>query len=505
MQVPFRLFVLVAVSADLAAQAPRREPADLLIVRGTVVTMDATRRVLDDGAVAVLGSRIVAVGSTAELTARYEARETIDAHRKIVMPGLIDGHGHAGHTMVKTLGTDIERWYEATEQIYARGSTVDFWRADGQLAALEKLRFGVTTSLVLFGGGDNVHRVDDVRYGDAYLEAIERVGLRWFLAVGPRRGPFPKTFTHWDGDRARDVAVSFDQQMQVSEALIRRWHGAADGRINLAVVFPTQNPATSPLTGSALAEVQAQARAARDLSRRHRVLFVQDGHTRGTVQFAHDQLGLLGPDAIFSHATELTPEEIALVARTGTKIAHNPSANYSMRGRNPTTELLEAGATVMLGSDGVAPDRSYDMFRHAFQAMRYHRFHFRDTNVLPAGKVLEMMTVDAARALGLDAQVGSLEPGKQADIILVDWFRPHLVPMNMPLYRLAYFANGNDVSTVLVDGRVLMRDRQVLSVNEEEALLFAEREANAAIQRTGLQALTETPEGFWGRTRLPQP
>ena len=505
---PFACAVVLAASisaAELPAQASGREPADLLITRGTVVTMDSVRRVLEDGAVAIIGSRIVAVGTTAELTARYHARETIDAHRKIVMPGLIDGHGHAGHTMVKTLGTDIERWYEATEKIYARGSTVDFWRADGQLAALEKLRFGVTTSLVLFGGGDNVHRTDHERYGDAYLEAVQRVGLRWFLAVGPRRGPFPKTFTNWEGERAQDVAVSFEQQMQVSEALIRRWHGAADGRINLAVVFPTQNPATNPLTGENLVEVQAQARAARALSRRHRVLFVQDGHTRGTVQFAHDQLDLLGPDAIFSHATELTPEEIELVARTGTKIAHNPSANFSIRGRNPTTELLEAGATVMLGSDGVAPDRSYDMFRHGFQAMRYHRFHFRDTNVLPAGKVLEMMTIDAARALGIDADVGSLEPGKKADIILVDWFRPHMVPMNMPLYRLAYFANGNDVSTVLVDGRVLMRDRQVLSVNEEEALLFAEREANAAIRRMGLQELMETPEGFWGGSRLRRP
>jgi 5-methylthioadenosine/S-adenosylhomocysteine deaminase len=269
------------------------------------------------------------------------------------------------------------------------------------------------------------------------------------------------------------------------------------------VVFPTHNQTSNALRGAALDELRAQARATRDLSRRHGLLFVQDGHTRGTVQFAHDTLGLLGPDAILSHATELTEAEIALIARTGTKIAHNPSANFSMRGRNPTTELLDAGATVMLGSDGVAPDRSYDMFRHGFQAMRYHRFHFRDTNVLPAGKVLEMMTIDAARALGIEAQVGSLEPGKKADIILVDWFRPHMVPMNMPLYRLAYFANGNDVATVLVDGRVLMRDRVVLSVNEADALLLAEREANAAIRRTGLEALQETPEGFWGRTRIP--
>jgi cytosine/adenosine deaminase-related metal-dependent hydrolase len=157
----------------------------------------------------------------------------------------------------------------------------------------------------------------------------------------------------------------------------------------------------------------------------------------------------------------------------------------------------------MLGSDGVAPDRSYDMFRHMFQAMRYHRFHWRDTKVLPPGKVLEMVTIEAARALGMDKEIGSLEAGKKADVILIDWWRPHMVPMNMPLYRVAYFANGNDVSTVLVNGRVLMRDRVVLSVNENEVLTMAEREANAAIRRTGLDSLVRTPEGFWGRSRFP--
>ena len=115
-----------------------------------------------------------------------------------------------------------------------------------------------------------------------------------------------------------------------------------------------------------------------------------------------------------------------------------------------------------------------------------------------------MVTVDAAKALGMEKEIGSLEAGKKADVILVDWFRPHLMPMNMPLYRLVYYANGNDVSTVLVDGRVLMRDRRVLSVNEEEVLLLAQREADAAIKRSGLEKLVETPEGFWGRSRLPR-
>lgn len=493
----------LAITAAFGLDRRAKEAVDILITGGTVITMDSARRVIDDGAVAIRADRIVAVGTSADLGARFTGRQVIDAKRKIVMPGLIDGHGHAGHGLVKSLGMDTEQWYPATEQIYARGSSVDFWRAEGLLTGVERVRFGVTTALSLFGGGDMVMRTDDERYGDAYLKATQDVGLRYILAVGPRRPPFPKTFTQWSGDSARDVPVSFEQQMAVSEALIQRWHGKGDGRISLAVAFPTHDPKERRITGPALEEIKAQARTARALSRKYKLLFTQDGHTTGTVKFA-DELGLLGPDALLSHATEFTDEEIAILARTNTRIVHNPSANAATRRRFQLVELLDAGVTVMLGSDGVAPDRSYDMFRHMFQAMRYHRFYWRDTNVLPAGKVLEMVTVDAARALGMEKEIGSLEAGKKADVILIDWWRPHMVPMNMPLYRVAYFANGNDVSTVLVNGRVLMRDRRVLSVNEDSVLTMAQREADLAIKRTGLGKLVETPEGFWGRSRLPK-
>lgn len=492
----------VAVATACApARAADTEPADILITDGTIVTMDPARRVIDDGAVAIVGNRIAAVGTTAELKARFRPRETIDARRKIVMPGLIDGHGHAGHELLKTLGADGDDWNANVERMYAHGSTPDFWRADAMLAGLERLKFGVTTSVNFFGGGADVYRVDDPKYGDAYVDGIKQIGVRWFLGVGPRRGPYPSAFTDWTGATKRELQVPFDRQLAVSEELIRKWNGAADGRVKMAVVFPTISP-DEKLAGPALDAVVHEAHAARDLSKRYHVLFLQDGHTRGTVKYANDVLGLLGPDAIFSHATNLTDEEIKLIASTGTRISHNPSAIFSMYGRNPATELIDAGAIVMLGSDGVAPDRSFDMFRHMFQATRYHRFYFHDAKVLPAGKVLEMATIDAAKALGMEKEIGSLEAGKKADIILVDWFKPHLVPMNMPVYRLVYYANGEDVSTVLVDGRVLMRDRKVLTVDEEKILTAAQRESDLAVNRAGLKGLDALPEGFWGSTHL---
>ncbi|HYW51610.1 MAG TPA: amidohydrolase family protein [Gemmatimonadaceae bacterium] len=495
--------LVAALLPSIAAAQRSRTTVDILITGGTVITMDSARRVIDDGAIAVRGDRILAVGTSTDLNARFTGRQVINARRKIVMPGLIDGHGHAGHGLVKSLGMDLDQFYPATEKLYAHGSTVDFWRADALLTGAERVRFGVTTALSFLGGGDMIMRTDDEKYGNAYLAAMQDVGLRFVLAVGPRRGPFPHEYTQWMADgTSRSAPVSFARHMTVSDALIRRWHRAAGGRISVAVAFPSHIPSQHLLSPAALEEMTAQARDARSLSRRHGVLFTQDGYTTGAVKFA-DGLGLLGPDALLSHATEFTDEEIAILARTGTRIVHNPSANAAITKRFQLLELLDAGVTVMLGSDGVAPDRSFDMFRHMFQAMHYHRFHYRDTKVLPPGKVLEMVTVDAARALGMEKDIGSLESGKKADVILIDWFQPHLVPMQMPLYRVAYFANGNDVTTVIVDGRVLMRDRRVLTLNVPRVLALAQRESEAAIRRSGLDSLLRTPDGFWGRSRYP--
>ena len=159
--------------------------------------------------------------------------------------------------LLKTLGTDINEWNNAAEKMYARGSTPEFWAAEGQLSALERMQFGVTTSITLFGGGNDVYRTDDPRYGEAYLNAVKDVGVRWFLAVGPGRGPFPQTFTDWTGASPRDVPVTFEKQMEVSEGLIKKWNGAANGRMKMAVVFPTSNPSES-LSTAALAERKAR-------------------------------------------------------------------------------------------------------------------------------------------------------------------------------------------------------------------------------------------------------
>lgn len=476
--------------------------ADILIRHAIVVTLDPQRRTIEDGAIAIEKDRIVAVGPDAEIAAKYKAARTIDAKGMAAIPGLIDAHAHAGHGLIKTMGGGrSDLWYKACETVYTRTSTPEFWRAEAKLAALERLRFGVTTGVSLLGGGDTILRTDDPVFGDAHCDGVVSIGTRSVVAIGTTRPPFPRTYAKRTASGEEAYPVTFERQLATCKTLVDKWHDSHGKRIRIAAITPTLRAEFTDKNEKALVEEAcAQAKTVRAFSRDNGLVFTQDGHTRGSVAFAN-QLGLLGPDALLSHSTDLTDEEIKLTAATGTHIAHNPSAVASIMGRCPVPELLDAGANVALGSDGTAPDRSGDMFRHMQQCMHYHRRHFRDPSWLPPGRVLEMCTIDGAKALGMEKEIGSLEPGKKADVVLVDLRRPHLYPAHMPLFRIVYFANGNDVHTVIVDGVIRLEDRRAVGVDENAVLDEAQREADLMVERAGLSALLETPATFWGHTR----
>jgi len=476
--------------------------ADILIINGIVVTMDGKRRVIEDGAVAITGDRIVAVGTTAQVTAKHSAPKVLDASRKIVMPGFIDAHAHAGHGFIKTLGAGrSDLWYEACGYTYTQGSTPEFWRAEAQLAALERLRFGVTTGVSLLGGGDTILRTDDPIYGDAHCDGVKEIGTRSIVAVGSTRPPHPLTYGTWSGKNATTYSVTFERQYATCETLIKTWHGKHGQRINIALITPTlREEHRKELSAGDMERAIVQAKQVSALARANGLVFTQDGHTKGSVAFAK-KMGILGPEALLSHSTGLTKGEIRICAETDTKIAHNPSAIASVLARCPAIELMDAGVTVALGSDATAPDRNGDMFRHMQQAMHYHKTFFKDPKILPAGKALEMCTIDGAKALGMEKEVGSLEKGKKADVVLVDLARPHLYPLHMPVFRLVHFANGNDVATVIIDGKILMEDRTVTSVNETRVLEEAQKEAELMLDRGKFRPLLKALPSFWGHTR----
>jgi len=463
-------------------------PYDLLVMCDTMVTVDAQRRVLDKSWIAVSGDRIAAIGTDAPPA----ARKIIDRPGMIALPGLIDAHSHAGHGLVRGAGdSDGDLWFRICEEIYSSAATAAFWRAEAQLALLERLMGGVTTAVSLLGGGADVYRTDAPEAGDAHCAATRASGLRTIMAVGPGRLPFPRLFGR---DRR---PVGFEDQIAVCEDLIERHDDVLMHGTGVALILPVY---TADHMEENDIEIRSMSRVMRDLQDRTGVLFTQDGHRTDTIALAAE-LGLLSPRSALGHSIDLSPADFEALTATGAAIIHNPSAIMSISGRCPVPELIDAGVTVCLGSDAGAPDRGFDMFRHMAQAMHYHRRHFRDANVLPEGKVLEMCTIDAARALGLETEIGSLEVGKKADILLLDGRRAHLWPPVMPLNRITHFANAGDVNTVIVNGQVLLDDRHPLLVSLDDVLAEAEAEAERVFSVSGYADTRHEHGQTWGNSR----
>lgn len=472
----------------------------ILIKNGMVITVDKDRRVLMSGAVAVENDRIIEVGETENIAKNYDSDIIIDAGKMAVLPGLFDGHAHAGHSLLRTLGMHNETWYKACNDIYAEGSTEDYWAADAALLNLERLKFGTTSGITFFGGGDSIMRVDHPKYATRHCAEAEKIGVRTFLGVGPRRSPYPNLFADWIGDKKTESHVSVEEQIEVCGTIVNQNHGRANGKVNIAMMFPTPHPERKPILGKELEDIKYVAGLVNDLRRKHDLMLTMDGHNTSTIKFCHEELDMSGPECVYNHSTELLEDEIRLCAETGTNISHSPSAVASMIGRCPVTELIEAGANVVMASDAGAPDRSFDMFRHMFQCKRYHGRHFRDSGYLPSGKILEMTTIDGAKAFRQDDKLGSLEVGKKADIILVDMNKPHFYPLNMPVDKVTYFANGNDVDTVIVDGEILMHGREVQTVDEYAIMEEAQKELELALGRVDSSKLFDLTDNYWRKS-----
>jgi 5-methylthioadenosine/S-adenosylhomocysteine deaminase len=475
------------------------------------VTMDPLHRVIHDGAVAVEGQSIAAVGSIEEVRESFEAGAILDAKYKAVMPGLVDTYGHAGHGMIKAIRHPNLGW--PTNDLYFHAADEGWWAAEGLLSAAERLRFGVTCGLTVVGA--TPARMDSPIFAVRQAEAVESVGIRGILGVGPpdpfvSHLPEPWEGTFWSGDKPVRQRFTYEQALQNSVSFIEAWHGAADGRVRAALHYPYLfgRHATHPrfpftYSDDHLPVVIEKADEIRDLADRYGVLLHSHAF-RGSITFGLNVFGperarrLLGPHVILAHCNDLSAEEVQVLGEERVNVALVPfTAENIVHGVCPAVELLQAGANVTISTDGTAPYCSYDLFKEISRAMWAQWTRLSDFRLIPPGKALRMVTIDAARALGLGDMIGSLEVGKRADIILVDMNRPHLVPASTVPRLLAFYANGNDVDTVLVDGKVLMQDRKILSVDEGSLLERAREAAARAFARFDVSPYLETDDSFW--------
>jgi cytosine/adenosine deaminase-related metal-dependent hydrolase len=482
--------------------------ADLVIERATVITMDPAWRVIPDGAVAIEGERIVAVGPTEEVRATHPAPRVIDGYRKIVTPGFVDLHAHSGGATIKCLGEQLGTpWRFLIEDIAHQYATARWWYVDSQLHAIERLKFGCTMMLSM--PGVSVPRLDNVHYVKQNQRAFEDLGIRARIVVGPSRPPWPQPYADYvDGQRVERM-VSFEEIVENCDQLLRESHDDPSPLVDYctgASRFGNENrldPMWRPEHG---AFAKRQADALRGLMEKYDVGYWCHAYGNA-IEYAYDHgFGLLGPKSILSHCSGISQRTIELLAETGTSVNHCPRARrlYRYQEPCPVVELIEAGVTVGLGSDAPQPDHASDPFLELKMAMSLQRHRFGTPSVLPPGKALAMGTLDGHRALKLDHELGSIEVGKKADLVVVDAFKPHLWPLAMPVHQLVYYATGADVEHVFVNGRQVVDGGKVTTVDETALLEEAQSELERlmAIPELRLAELAEIPDGFWDRASL---
>ena len=479
----------------------------ILMINGTVITMDEERRMLENGAVLINEDRIEEVGETNDMVQKHkDVEKTIDCQNKLILPGFIDVHAHAGHSLFKALAYDsVSYWMKIMTEVYHNNTTDEFWYVEARLAALERLKFGVTCGLSVLS---NSQRSDNPSISINNAKGYSEVGVRQIIAVGPSNPPYPRKFTRFANGERKESFLDFEDLMIGTEESIKATNHSHKGMIR-AYVAPfvlltstNQSGLTDPdIATNLTAHDRYMMKSVRDLAKKEKTRI----HTEafgGMIRLAvKDENALLGPDVHLQHCTGISYDEARILAETKTSVSSSPSAGQFIN-RCPVVELMEFGANVAISTDGTSPAVSFDMINAARKTQLVHQGALRDRYYLPPGKLLEMITIDAAKAIGWDDEIGSLEVGKKADVITIDMNQPHLTPSFMPVHKLILYANGNDVSDVIVDGKIRMEDRKVLSVDESEIILESNRESMETIKRAKVEKYMEPSDEFWGSTRM---
>src|SRR6202158_175865 len=438
-------------SISLPAQG-KKEIADLLVTGATVVTMDADRRMIEDGAVAVKGDAIVALGPRLEIERKYAGTQVINARGKLMLPGFINGHTHVPMTLLRGLKDDVtlDEWLR--KYIFpaeAKNVTEEFVRWGTRLAAAEKIRGGVTTF------------ADMYYFEDVIAEETKAAGMRGVLGETILDFPAPDN-------------KSNEAMLEYAEKFLKRWQG--DALIHAAVApHSIYTCSQKTLQDSAALARKYSAPILIHVAEMKKEL--DDSRAKnGTTPVQYlDRLGILGPDIVAAHCVFVDETDRKFLAQRQVGCVHNPSSNMMLAsGVAPVIEERAAGVAVGLGTDGLAgSNNDLDLMEEMDLAAKLQKITKMDPQALGAKAVVEMATIEGARALHMEKEIGSFEAGKKADLVLIGLDAPNAVPMYDVYAQLAYALKGSDVETVIIGGHVVMRDKKLFTVDESAVIAKA--------------------------------
>ncbi len=443
---------------------------NLIIEGGTIVTM-SRKGTIKDGAIAIEGNKIVEIGKRKELKSKYRRYEKINAKNKVVIPGLINTHHHAAMSILRgyaddmTLKTWLEKWIWPIEK---HMTNRDIY-AGALLTAVESIMGGTTTINTMY------------HYDDEYNEA------RAFAETG-LRGIVGHVCFSWRKHQDRKVLQS----------LARTWHNKKDGLTRVSVdphapytVDPNYMKELRAFTLE-LNEKHASQNSpiiwhihvaeTSDESRKIRQAF--NVAVRGGVVEYLDALGILSNDVVAAHCVHLTKRDMEILEKREVKVAHNPVSNLKLAsGISPVPRLLKRNIMVSLGTDSSCSNNSSDMFEVIKVAALLHKGTNKDPTALSAEQVLHMATINGAKVLQWDKEIGSIEAGKKADLALVDFKKPHLTPVYNELSHLVYSVKNTDVDTVIINGEIVMEHREIKTVNVSKVIAMVEETKYNLLER----------------------
>lgn len=429
-------------------------PADLMIVDGTVLTMDKDNQVIEQGTVVINKNKIVAVGGP-ELVSQYTAKKQLNVAGDIVMPGLINTHTHASMTVFRSLADDVpDRLHRYIFPLESKMVSRDMVRIGANLANVEMVKGGVTTY------------VDMYYFEDEVAKTVDKIGLRAILGESVIKFPVADAK---NADEGINYAVNFIQQYK--------------DHPRITPAFAPHAPYTNTTE-----HLQKIAKLSQELNvpvmihlaetdREQEEIAKRTGG-KSPVQYMAD-IGALNNKVIAAHAIMVDEKDLDLLKQYDVGVAHNISANTkSAKGVSPVTRMLEKGIRVGLGTDGPMSSNTLTTMNELNLVGKIHKLENKDRSAMPPITVVELATKGSAKAIHMEDKLGSLEVGKLADIIVVDTKSPNMVPMYSPYAALVYGANGSNVRHTIVDGNILMEERNVLTVDEKSIIKDAQQFAD---------------------------